>query len=184
MTDAHDLSPELDLTPRDTGPERSAGRKWLPRLVLMGVAAALIAVLFQTLGDASLFFYNVDEAVERRVELGEERFTLQGTPINSAATFNAEGQEAVSFTVTFEGVDADVVHIGSPAELFQPSVPVILEGRWLQGTPDGAEFSNGANDGYHFESTRMLVKHDNDYRVDNQDRLDDAERGGMIDDAA
>lgn len=170
----------LDLTPRESGPEPSAGRKWLPRLVIAGIAVALVAVLFQTLGDASLFFYNVDEAVERRAELGEERFTLQGTPVNSATTFNDEGQEAVAFTVTFEGVDADVVHIGSPAELFQPSVPVVLEGRWVTGVPNGADFADGANDGYHFESTRMLVKHDNDYRVDNQERLDDAERGGMV----
>ena len=143
-----DVSDGLDLTPRDTGPEPSAGRKWLPRLVLVGIAAALVAVLFQTLGDASLFFYNVDEAVERRAELGDDRFTLQGTPINSATTFNAAGQEGVAFTVTFEGIDADVVHIGSPAELFQPSVPVVLEGRWIEGVPAGADFAGGANDGY------------------------------------
>lgn len=170
----------LDLTPRDIAPTRSAGKKWMPRLVIAGIGVALLAVLFQTLGDASLFFLNVDEAVERRVELGEQRFTLQGTPIDRASELQVAGQQAVSFTVAFDGVEANVVHIGSPAELFQPSVPVVLEGRWVDGLPTGAESSGTATSDYHFESTRMLVKHDNDYRVDNEDRLDEAERGGMV----
>lgn len=174
----------LDLTPRDAAPPRPASKKWLPRLVIAGIGVALLGVLFQTLGDASLFFLNVDEAVERRDELGEQRFTLQGTPLDRASELQVDGQQAVSFTVAFEGVEANVVHIGSPAELFQPSVPVVLEGRWVSGLPSGAEFSLGtAGADYHFESTRMLVKHDNDYRVDNEDRLDEAERGGMVENA-
>lgn len=176
-----DPTPDLDLTPRAAEPTKSAGRKWMPRLILAGLAVAFVAVLLQTLGDASLFFLNVDEAIERRDELGEQRFTIQGTPVDRAVEVNVDGQQAVAFTLQFEGTTADVVHIGALAETFQPSVPVVLEGHWTQGAPADADFSTGANDGYHFESTRMLVKHDNDYRVDNEARLDEAERGGMID---
>lgn len=180
MSDLASTPDGLDLTPRTAAPTKTGGKKWLPRLVLIAIAAALLGVLFQTLGDASLFFLNVDEAVERRDELGEQRFTLQGTPVDQATELRVDGQQAVSFTVTFEGVDANVIHIGSPAELFQPSVPVVLEGRWVDTATSDAEFDSDVEAGYHFESTRMLVKHDNDYRVDNQERLDDAERGGMV----
>lgn len=185
MTDMPaNAGPDLDLTPRAAEPTKSAGRKWMPRLILVGLAAAFVAVLLQTLGDASLFFLNVDEAIERRDELGDQRFTIQGTPIDRAIEINLDGQQAVAFTMQFEGTSADVIHIGSLAETFQPSVPVVLEGHWVAGAATEADFSTGADDGYHFESTRMLVKHDNDYRVDNEDRLNDAERGGMIDSAS
>lgn len=178
----------LDLTPRDHGdePARPARNKWLPRLVIGGVVAALVFVAFQTLGNASLFFYNVDEAIEQREDLGDRRFRLQGTPIGRAVEFELEGQAAVGFLVSFEGAVTNVVHLGLPAESFQPSVPVVLEGRWQQDFPadagsqlDAPEAAQ-ADSAWYFESTEMLVKHDNDYRVDNEDRLSDAERGGML----
>jgi hypothetical protein len=59
----------------------------------------------------------------------------------------------------------------------------VLEGAWVQGLPTGVEsIGQGANDGWHFASTDMVVKHDNEYRTSNNDRIDDAERGGFIPD--
>lgn len=170
---------QLDLTPRDL-PQRSAGRRWIPRLLVVAIAAALIGVVALTLGDASLSFKNVDAAVAERPDLGEKRFLLQGTPLRRAVPVVLGDQDAVSFTVAFEGVEADVVHVGAPAELFQPSVPVILEGRWVPHDDQTADIASASGDDFYFESSRMLVKHDNEYRVDNADRLEDAERGGML----
>ena len=46
-------------------------------------------------------------------------------------------------------------------------VPVVLEGVWADSTAIAAEpWLRGANDGWYFESDRMLVKHDNEYRTD------------------
>lgn len=180
---ALDTNDGLDLTPRDLVPKTS--NRWLPRLALIVIAAALVAVLFQTLGDASLFFYNVDEAIEKRDDLGESRFQLQGTPVNQAvAVSNIAGgeQSMILFSVQFGGAIADVAHVGNPAESFQPGVPVVLEGHWASDADAviGSEPGEWANDGYYFASSRMLVKHDNDYRVDNQERIAEAERGGMV----
>ena len=36
----------------------------------------------------------------------------------------------VTFTVKFNGVEVPVHHEGDPPELFEPGIPVVLEGRW------------------------------------------------------
>jgi len=174
---------DLDLTPRDleVAPSRTR-RRWLPMLVLVAVIASVGFVLFRTLGDAALFFYNADQAVERRDELVDQRFRVQGTPFGDTVTTEIQRQGrseiAVAFAIEFNGVVVDVVHIGSPAELFQPGVPVVLEGAWTSGLPAGVEpIEGGADDGWHFASTDMVVKHDNEYRNDNRERILEAEQG-------
>lgn len=175
----------LDLTPRsvDAAVGGAKRRRLVPTLLLVAVIGGMGFVLFRTLGDAALFFYNADQAVERRDELSDQRFRLQGTPFGEAVTTeisrDGRAETAVVFPVQFDGVTVDVVHIGSPAELFQPGVPVVLEGAWVQGLPSGVTaVPGGSDDGWHFASTDMVVKHDNEYRNDNRERLDDAEQGG------
>lgn len=175
----------VDLTPRVADPRPSGRRRILPTVLLAVVVAGLVFVLFRTLGDAALFFYNADEAIERRVDLEGQRIRVQGTPFTVPAEVQVERDGrfdvGVAFPIRFEGEVIDVVHVGSPAELFQPGVPVVLEGTWVAeapamvGTLDG-----GANDGWYFASTEMVVKHDNEYRIDNEDRLGEAERGGFV----
>jgi len=187
MTGEHgnaDGDPDLDLTPRAVDDSAPTQRGLLSKVLLVGVIAALGFVLFQTLSGAALFFYNADEAVERRIELEDQRFRIQGTPFGEPfsidLTSEARSDVGVVFPIQFEGTVVDVVHIGAPAELFQPGVPVVLEGKWTQGLPDGVDgIDGGASDGWHFASTDMVVKHDNEYRNDNEERLDDAERGGF-----
>ena len=177
----------LDLTPREVDEVGTVRRGILPKLVLVGVVIALGFVLLQTLGSASLFFYNADEAVERRDELIDQRFRIQGTPFGDPTEVEVEVdgslEVGVAFPINFDGAVIDVVHIGAPAELFQPNVPVVLEGRWVQGLPDGVEpLLLGADDGWHFASTEMIVKHDNEYRNDNEERLNEAEQRGFTPD--
>ncbi len=176
---------DLDLTPRSRrpGPARRPAR--VRRIVsLLVVAAAVGGITFalvRLVTDASLFFLNTDEAVERRPELAGQRFRMQGTPLaHSVTETRVDFEQAVAFTVSFEGVAADVVHVGSPPDLFTPGVPVVLEGRWVQGRPaDLAGFACGVNDGYYFASDHMLVKHDNEYRDTYPDRLEPASGGGL-----
>jgi cytochrome c-type biogenesis protein CcmE len=172
----------LDLTPRPAPDAHGArSRRWLAVGAVIVVAAVLGFVLFKFLSDASLFFLNADEAVEQRDDLDDDRFRIQGTPKSGTITeTTVEFEQAVAFSIVFEDTVVDVVHVGSPPDLFQPGVPVVLEGNWVRGTPVEIDtFEAGANDGYHFSSTHMLVKHDNDYRAENEQRLEDAERGGQ-----
>ena len=65
--------------------------------------------------------------------------------------------------MAFGGEAVDVVHFGDPADLFQPGVPVVLDGRWVEEAAAVDGFPAVADDGWHFASDRMRVKHDNDY---------------------
>ena len=90
---------------------------------------ALVFVAYQGLNNATLFFRNADEAVAQRAELGDKRFRLQGTVVEG--TVQPDGT-TVRFDVTYNGVEVPVQHLGDPPELFQPDIPVVLEGHWSQ----------------------------------------------------
>ena len=51
------------------------------------------------------------------------------------------------------------MHQGDPPELFQPGIPVVLEGRFAGRR--------------RFDSDRILVKHAETYVADNPERVDD-----------
>ncbi|CAN5753431.1 hypothetical protein BH23ACT2_BH23ACT2_00520 [soil metagenome] len=139
----------LDLTPRrpDTGSRRSTGRRWGAVGALVLLAGSLVFIAVQARG-ASLFFLNADEAVAQQGELGDSSFRLQGQV--SGTPVRGEGNEPTRFTVTYNDIDVDVRHTGSEPALFKEGLPVVAEGRW---SADGATF----------ESTRLLVKHTEDY---------------------
>lgn len=152
----------MDLSPRTAPGEAAAvdprGRRspWVyGALVLVLIGIAVVA--FQALTSASLYFYNADEVVEQRLQLGDRRIQVQGL-VRDDVRRAADG---VTFTLTFNGVDLAVRHQGDPPELFEPGIPAVLEGRW-------------AADGSRFDSDRILVKHSEEYEADNQGRIDDA----------
>lgn len=165
-------SDDLDLTPRTSGDAAGAaagragsrgGRRWIGVVVLVVVLAIGGFAVASALGDASLYFHNVDEAVDQRDELGTSRFNIQGI-VEPGTVEDVPG--GVSFRISFNGVEAEVDHTGDPVELFDDDIPVVLEGHW-SGTGDDAVFL----------SDRMLVKHDENYEAENTERLDDAEDG-------
>jgi cytochrome c-type biogenesis protein CcmE len=144
----------FDATPRVRSPR--GGRTVAVTIALVAVVAALVMIAINLLGDASLFFLNADEAVAQRDDLGEDRFRMQGTVVPGTVD---ERDGGVRFQVAFNDVTADVNHRGDPPELFQPDIPVVLEGNW---------------DGEVFASDRILVRHSSEYEADNGERLDDA----------
>jgi cytochrome c-type biogenesis protein CcmE len=152
----------VELTPR-TGPEASSRVSARERRspwaygALVVVLIGLGVVAYEGLTSATLYFYNADEAVAQKADLGDKRFRLQGM-VRDDVQSTAKG---VTFTVEFNGVDVPVRNEGDPPELFAPGLPVVLEGRW-------------APNGEVYESDRILVKHSEQYKADNGDRLDDA----------
>ena len=152
-----------DLTPLPPRPRYARRTAWLAVTVAL-VAAGAVAILVVNLVGGTLYFYNADEAVEERASIGDRRFTLQGTPIGCSIVEGLSGNESVvAFSVMFAGTAVDVVHFGDPAELFQPDVSVVLDGGWVEQSPQVEGFAPLASDGWHFASDRMRVKHDNDY---------------------
>ena len=164
------------LSPIVPRPVRSSSnkRRLLAALLAAAVVVAVALLVFNLLGDAALFFYNADEAVERREELGSQRFTVQGTPLAEPVQTFRDDTAVLAFPIGFNGTVMDVLHEGDPPDLFQPGVPVVLEGAWRRGSG-----ISSSGDGWHFASDRMLVKHDNDYRNrdDYEERITDADQG-------
>ena len=182
MTDAPtedlvDPGEAMDLSPRPARPARRGIRRWGPVLVVAIVVLAIGLILWRVLADATLVFREVDDAVERREELDNDRFRMIGAPVSGSVqeVLLGDGRPAVAFSLTLDGVVADVVHTGGVSDQFQPEVPVVIDGHWVRGRA----YAGVADDGWYFASDRMLVKHDNDYRVENQDRIDDAEERGQ-----
>lgn len=168
VASADELAPEgLDLTPRAPRPARSGAsgkRTWPWFVVLVLIIVAIGFVVSKAISDASLFFYNADEAVQMRDELGDKRFRLQGTVESGTTVRTADG---VAFKVAFNGVEVPVEHQGDPPDMFTDQIPVVLEGHWA--TADGQAV---------FDSDYMLVKHGDTYVAENSDRLREAEEGG------
>jgi cytochrome c-type biogenesis protein CcmE len=156
----------VELTPRTSeadGPARRPRKRRSPLAygTMVAVLIGLGVVVYQGLTSASLYFYNADEAVEQRDDLGERRFRLQGSVLGESIEQTGTG---IAFTVAYNRVPVDVVHAGDPPELFEPGIPVVLEGRWSSA-------------GDVFESDRILVKHSEEYEAENEERLDEAEDG-------
>ena len=169
------------LIPREVAPARR--RRWLPVVLVAVIAVAIIALFANALGSASLFFKNVDEAVRDRESLGTKRFQVQGTVVEgSIARTELDRVGAVRFTIAFNGVEADVVHIGDPVTTFEAGSTVVLEGKWIRGTPPQPSGDNdvdcAADDGWYISTDRMYNKHDSDYSSENADRIEQAEAGG------
>lgn len=151
----------LDLTPRQAPPVRGGDVDRNRRRLVVGVLAALVAVLlflaYQGVSTATVFFKNADEAVAERDDLGTRRFRLQGTVVEDSVRTDGS---AVRFAVVYGAETVQVRHLGDPPELFQPGIPVVLEGHWSTADP-------------WFESDRILVKHSEEYEAENPDRTDD-----------
>jgi cytochrome c-type biogenesis protein CcmE len=128
----------------------SRRRLWLAGVVVL---AALGFLVFQGLGNATLYFRTADEAVAQRAQLGERRFRIEGDVVDGSVQ---QSGNDVSFTLTSKSVEVPVRHKGDPPELFRPGIPVVLEGRF---------------EGDHFASDRILVKHSETYVADNPDRV-------------
>lgn len=125
-------------------------RLWLAGLL---VAGALGLLLVQGLGEATLYFRTADEAVAQRKVLGDRRFRIEGDVVDGSV---AQISGGVAFVLTHKGVEVPVRHRGDPPELFQPGIPVVLEGRFR---------------GDSFASDRMLVKHSETYVAENPERV-------------
>ncbi len=150
----------LDVTPRQhtpgSGPPAGT-RKVLAVGAIVLLVGALGVVLFNGLNDAALFYYNVDEALERRDELGDDRFRMQGNVVEGSI---AETDEGIEFVLAFGDGETRVRHRGDPPELFSPTIPVIIEG----------SFGDGA-----FDSDEILIRHDSTYTEEHDERLREAE---------
>lgn len=127
---------------------RRYSRFVVPALV---VAAGLGALLFFFIEDALVYFRTPTDIVQEEVSETDGRLRLGGqVEVGSVV----EGSGGVEFVVT-DGVNAvNVIHSGSPAQLFAEGRGIVVEGTW---------------DGSRFHSDTMIIKHDEQYRTTDGD---------------
>ncbi|MDV6011855.1 cytochrome c maturation protein CcmE [Haloechinothrix sp. LS1_15] len=119
----------------------------------VGVVAVLVgALVFGNLNENLVYYLTPEEAVDKRAEFGEDRrFQLGGLVADGSVTRTDDG---VDFVVTYwddpDGPEVTVRHTGSPQQLFQPGVGVVVEGSWR---------------GDEFVSDTMKVRHDEEYEA-------------------
>lgn len=155
---------DLDLSPRtgpgDGGPgrrpPRSPARSALSGILIVVLIGAIGFVAVRQLQGSSVYYYNADEAVAQRTEIGDQRIRVQGTVVGDPVEVD---DDLVTFTIAFRGASIDVLHTGAePPPLFDANVPSVVEGRFA---PDGT-----------FLSDRIVIKHSEQYKQENPDHLD------------
>lgn len=129
---------------------RSRRRAWA---LISVVVAALGFLLFKGLEGATTFFYTADQAVHMKAKLGTTRFNIEGTVVRGSV--HRVGN-SVDFSISNNGVTVPVSNTGYPPQLFQPGIPVVLEGAFSGST---------------FDSDLIMVKHSASYAAAHPDRL-------------
>lgn len=123
------------------------------------IVLALGVLLFKGLGNATLYFREADEAVAQMDSLGTKRFRVEGIVVEGTV---AEKDGAVTFEIEQNAQRIAVTHRGDPPELFQPNIPVVLEGRFDIASTHSAP---------RFASDRIMIKHTNQYQQKNPTRV-------------
>jgi cytochrome c-type biogenesis protein CcmE len=148
---------EVALPPRPVAPRRTLlGSRRRQVIAFAVIIAALLVLVFEGLGNATVYFKTADEAVAQRAKLGTRRFRIEGTVQPDVH----QARQDVAFTIASNGVTVPVVHRGDPPQLFKAGIPVVLEGHF---------------EGDQFASDQIMVKHTASYVAQHPDRLKTAE---------
>jgi cytochrome c-type biogenesis protein CcmE len=117
------------------------------------LAAAFAFLLVKGLGSSLDYYLTVNQAVHQKATLGTRDFRLEGVVVPGTVHNTAAG---VDFTVQSDGVSEEVSNTGTPPQLFQPNIPVVVVGH----------FSGNA-----FDSNQIMVKHSASYIAAHPNRV-------------
>lgn len=136
---------------------RRSRAKMVRALVLLGlILAGLGFVLFKGASSALEYYLTVQQANANRARLGSSSFRMEGVVVPGSIDPTASG---VDFTIRFNHATDRVVEIGNPPQLFQPNIPVVIQGHF-QGNV--------------FVSDLIMVKHSSTYIAEHPNRIKDA----------
>ncbi|MFM8236669.1 MAG: cytochrome c maturation protein CcmE [Actinomycetota bacterium] len=121
--------------------------RYVVAAVLCVVAIGWMVALLQR---NVVFFKTVSEAVDDRSSDGTRTMRIGGGVVPGSIDRRGDG---VDFSLTEGGITVSVRHSGTEPQMFEDCAPVVAEGRW-------AERGDRV-----FVSSRLLIKHDNDYEA-------------------
>ncbi|MGB8180706.1 MAG: cytochrome c maturation protein CcmE [Acidimicrobiales bacterium] len=150
-----DTEDPLDLTPVAAPPTKRRGR-WRTVGVLSVLVLAVLALLSQGLLHSLNYFETIDQAMSSRAKLGTATFRLEGVVKPHTIDRTSRG---ASFWMTGGNQEVFVNATGSPPQLFQANIPVVVEGHFTSATSD------------RFVATQILVKHTATYIAQHPNRV-------------
>jgi cytochrome c-type biogenesis protein CcmE len=113
------------------------------------LAAAVALVLYKGLLSSLNYFDTVDQALDHRAQIGTTPIRLEGVVVPGSVHTTGSG---ASFLISgADGRTVRVVNVGSPPDLFQANIPVVVVGSFTTATSD------------RFDSNQILVKHSASY---------------------
>jgi cytochrome c-type biogenesis protein CcmE len=124
-------------------------RRRLRLLVVFALlAGAIVYLLVEGLGSSLDYFDTVSQALAHKTGIGTTVFRLEGVVVPGSVHRSANGAD---FEVSGGGQRIAVHNSGSPPELFQPNIPVVVVGHF---TSSGSDL---------FVSNQIMVKHSATY---------------------
>jgi len=134
----------LDLSP--VAPPKSKSRsRWRSIGVIAVLVVAIVALLSQGILHSLNYFETVDQALGQRAKIGTEVIRLEGVVKPGSIERTASG---ASFVLTgSKDREVFVAATGSPPELFQANIPVVVVGHFYSRTS------------LHFDGSQIMVKH-------------------------
>ena len=140
--------PSADLSPVAPPPSKSRGRR-RSILVLAVLVLAVLALLSQGLLHSLNYFETVNEVFAHRASIGTEVIRLEGVVEPGSITRSCTGATFVLTGSKNQRVYVDA-H-GSPPQLFQANIPVVVVGHFTTTTS------------HQFDGTQIMVKHSASY---------------------
>ncbi|MGH9083164.1 MAG: cytochrome c maturation protein CcmE [Acidimicrobiales bacterium] len=141
-------------------PPALAGRRRRNRLRILAVfavlAAAVAYLLVEGLGSSLDYFDTVNQAYVHKGAIGTGTIRLEGLVVKGTIQDTSSGAD---FVVAGGGHRVPVHASGSPPQLFQPGIPVVLVGHFA---------SSGS---FLFLSDQIMVKHTASYIAQHPNRV-------------
>ncbi len=133
---------------------RRTSRRVLVVFVLLAIA--LVFLLVEGVGSSLDYFDTVDQALAHKTSLGTQTFRLEGTVVPGSIRPTSSGTQ---FLICQGPRYVHVTNTGSPPQLFQPRIPVVVVGH----------FASAASTA--FESNTIMVKHSETYTAQYPSRV-------------
>jgi cytochrome c-type biogenesis protein CcmE len=132
---------------------RRSTRLWIVFALLIG---AFVFLLVEGLGSSLNYFDTVNQALAHRGTLGTTTFRLEGDVVPGSIHPTAVG---TNFSICQGAHSVAVKNTGSPPQLFQVNIPVVVVGHFTSATSSA------------FVSNQILVKHTATYTAQHPGRV-------------
>jgi cytochrome c-type biogenesis protein CcmE len=137
-------------------PRVAEGHRLRNVTALLIICGAVVFLLVQGISGSLNFYETVGEALHHRGDLKTSTFRLEGVVEPGSIVATSTG---ASFTLAEGAQRIEVVNTGTPPQLFQANIPVVVSGHFT------------SQPGNHFVSNQILVKHSSSYVAAHPDRV-------------